>query len=46
MEDNRTKTIVKNLTYEEQITEIATMLSGMEISTELLQTAKSMLDNR
>lgn len=44
-ENKRTKTIVKELTYDERITEIAIMLSGMELSPGILQTAKMMLDS-
>ena len=44
-ENNRTKTLVKELSYEERITEIAVMLSGLELSEGILQTAKMMLDS-
>ena len=44
-ENKRTKTLVKELTYDERITEIAIMLSGMELSSGILQTAKMMLDS-
>ena len=44
-ENNRTKTVVKELSYEERITEIAIMLSGLELSEGILQTAKMMLDS-
>lgn len=44
-ESNRTKTIVKELSYDERITEIAIMLSGMELSSGILQTAKTLLDS-
>ena len=43
-ENNRTKTLVKELSYDERITEIAIMLSGLELSEGILQTAKMMLD--
>ena len=44
-ENKRTKTVVKELSYEERITEIAIMLSGLELSEGILQTAKMMLDS-
>ena len=44
-ESNRTRTVVKELSYEERITEIAIMLSGMELSSGILQTAKALLDS-
>ena len=44
-ENKRTKTIVKELSYEDRITEIAIMLSGLELSEGILQTAKMMLDS-
>ena len=44
-ENNRTKTVVKELSYDERITEIAIMLSGLELSEGILQTAKTMLDS-
>ena len=44
-ENKRTKTIVKKLSYEDRITEIAIMLSGLELSEGILQTAKMMLDS-
>ena len=44
-ENKRTKTIVKELAYEDRITEIAIMLSGLELSEGILQTAKMMLDS-
>lgn len=44
-ENKRTKTVVKELLYDERITEIAIMLSGMELSEGILQTAKVMLDS-
>ena len=44
-ENNRTKTLVKELSYDERITEIAIMLSGLELSEGILQTAKMMLDS-
>lgn len=44
-ENKRTKTVVKELSYEERITEVAIMLSGLELSEGILQTAKTMLDS-
>ena len=44
-ESKRTKTVVKQLSYDERITEIAIMLSGMELSSGILQTAKALLDS-
>ena len=44
-ENKRTKTNVKELSYDERITEIAIMLSGLELSEGILQTAKMMLDS-
>ena len=44
-ENKRTKTIVKELSYEDRITEIAIMLSGLELSPGILHTAKTMLDS-
>ena len=44
-ESKRTKTVVKQLSYDERITEIAIMLSGMELSSGILQTAKVLLDS-
>ena len=44
-ENKRTKTLVKELSYDERITEIAIMLSGLELSEGILQTAKMMLDS-
>ena len=44
-ENNRTKTSVKVLSYDERITEIGVMLSGLELSPSILQTAKSMIDS-
>ena len=44
-ESKRTKTVVKQLSYDERITEIAVMLSGMELSSGILQTAKALLDS-
>ena len=44
-ESNRTKTVVKELSYDERITEIAIMLSGMELSSGILETAKTLLDS-
>ena len=44
-ENKRTKTVVKELSYDERITEIAIMLSGLELSEGILQTAKMMLDS-
>ena len=44
-ESKRTKTVVKQLPYDERITEIAIMLSGMELSSGILQTAKALLDS-
>ncbi len=44
-ESNRTKTVVKELSYDERITEIAIMLSGLELSSGILQTAKTLLDS-
>ena len=44
-ENNRTRTLVKELSYDERITEIAIMLSGMELSPGILETAKMMLDS-
>ena len=41
----RTKTNVKVLSYDERITEIGIMLSGLELSPSILQTAKSMIDS-
>ena len=43
--DGRTKTSVKALSYDERITEIGIMLSGLELSPSILQTAKSMIDS-
>ena len=43
--NKRTTTIVKELSYDERITEIAIMLSGMELSEGILQTSKAMLDS-
>lgn len=43
--NKRTTTIVKELSYDERITEIAIMLSGMELSEGILNTAKVMLDS-
>lgn len=44
-ENNRTKTVVEELSYERRITEIAVMLSGLELSPSILETAKSMIDS-
>ena len=44
-ENKRTKTIVKELSYEDRITEIAIMLSGLELSPGIIETAKTMLDS-
>ena len=44
-ENKRTKTIVRELSYDDRVTEIAIMLSGMELSEGILQTAKVMLDS-
>ena len=44
-ESNRTKTVVKELSYDERITEIAIMLSGLELSSGILETAKTLLDS-
>ena len=44
-ENNRTKTHLKVLSYDERITEIGVMLSGLELSPSILQTAKSMIDS-
>jgi DNA repair protein RecN (Recombination protein N) len=41
----RTTTSVKDLNYDERITEIAIMLSGLELSSSIIQTAKTMLDS-
>ena len=41
----RTTTSVKDLNYDERITEIAIMLSGLELSQSIIQTAKVMLDS-
>jgi DNA repair protein RecN (Recombination protein N) len=43
--NNRTKTVVEELSYERRITEIAVMLSGLELSPSILETAKSMIDS-
>ena len=44
-ENKRTRTLVNELSYDERITEIAVMLSGMELSPGILETAKMMLDS-
>lgn len=41
--DSRTKTHIKELTFEERIEEIAMMLSGLRLSKAMLETAKNLL---
>lgn len=43
--NSRTTTSVKKLSYEDRITEIGIMLSGLELSPSILQTAKAMIDS-
>ena len=42
--NGRTKTAIKNINFDERIEEIALMLSGMELNSSILATAKSMLE--
>lgn len=44
-ENKRTKTSVKALTYEEKVTEIAIMISGLELSSSILDTARKMIES-